>query len=119
MYASRVLSCTIAPSGQPLHELVAGGQEEHRRLHALRSQRLAEIAAVRVRKADVDDEGVGRARDRPAKEVGARGRALRAEPLLGEAANENPAQLSVILDDQYSRFHHSSRRIQPNRSREM
>ena len=45
-------------AGQPVGERVAGGEEEHRRADAARPQRLDDVAPVRVRQADVDDERV-------------------------------------------------------------
>ena len=52
-----------AEAGQAIRQGVARREEQHRRADALRAQGLAHVAAVGVRQADVDDEGVdGRAR---------------------------------------------------------
>ena len=48
-------------AGQAIGQRVARGQEQHRREHAAGAHRLAEVAAVGVGQADVDDERVGRA----------------------------------------------------------
>ncbi len=93
-------------AGQPVDQRVAGGEEEHRRLHPLGPERLAGVAPVAVGEADVDHEDVGLG-DRDALEqlrAGADG--LAAEPLLAQAAGEHRAQRGVVLDDQHQGRQH-------------
>ena len=49
-------------AGQPVGQRVAGGEEQHRGAHAVRAQRLADVAAVGVRQPDVEHQHVGRRR---------------------------------------------------------
>ena len=55
-----VVVAADAEAAQPVGERIACGQEQHRRVDALRAQRLADVAAVGVGQADVDHERVGR-----------------------------------------------------------
>src|SRR5438874_4257849 len=105
-------------TGEALDKPVPGRQKQHGRLHALRTERLAEVAAVGVGQADVHHERVGRSGDGTLQQICPVARCFRPEALFGKAANENSSQLGVVFDDQDSRFHHSSRRIVPNRSRD-
>ena len=73
---------------------------------AARAQRLADVAAVGVGQADVDDERVGRLA-RPALSA----RAPSAdrddlEALLAQAAAQQRAQLGVVLDDEQAEDRH-------------
>ena len=102
---------------QPIDQRVAGGQEEHRRLHALRSQRLAEVASVGIGKTDVDHEQIRRRLLHLRDQLTAAGDRLRAEALLVEAALEDVTQLGVVLGDEDARSGHSSRSIAPRGSR--
>ena len=47
-------------AGQPVGEVAARGEEQHRRVQALRAQGGAHVAAVPVGQADVEDERVDR-----------------------------------------------------------
>ena len=56
----QVVVAARAEAGEPVGQRAAGGQEEHRRVDAVRAQRLADVAAVGVGQADVEHEHVGR-----------------------------------------------------------
>ena len=87
-------------SGQAIGERVACGQEQHRREHAPRADRLAEVATVGVGQSDVDDERVGRAMgDDVSEGVGAGRYTPSAEAFGAEGAHEHVAQAGVVLDD--------------------
>jgi hypothetical protein len=87
-------------AGDAVDDRVTGGQEEHRRPHASRAERLAQVAPVRVRQADVDHEHV---RDRAfhrLERIRPRRGGVDREALLAEPAPEHAAQLLVVLDEQ-------------------
>ena len=72
---------------------------------AARAQRLADVAAVGVGQADVDDEGVGsRLGGAPARRAVGDGRDL--EALLGQPAAQQRPQVGVVLDDEQAQRGH-------------
>jgi hypothetical protein len=86
-------------AGNPVDERIARGQEEDGRLHAAGTKRVAEIAAVRVRQADVDHQRVDLRSTDPRERVGAGSDSVDYEPLLQQSAAEEASQLCVVLDD--------------------
>ena len=87
-------------AGDAIDDRVARRQEEHRRLDAARTKRLAEVASVRVRQADVDHEHV---RHRPLhrlERVRPRRGEVDREAFFAEPAPEHAAQLVIVLDEQ-------------------
>ena len=85
-------------------QLVAGGQEQHRHVHAARAQRLADVAPVGVGQADVEDDG-GEPRVRSGAGGGERAGAVRrgrhGEPALAEPAGDSLAQDGVVLHHEH------------------
>ena len=68
--------------GQSVGEVVAGRQEDDRGGEPARPQRLADVPAVRVGQADVQDDGRG------------------VEVLVEQAAAQHATQGVIVLDDQ-------------------
>src|SRR5205085_3166649 len=101
-------------AGEAVGKLVPRSQEQQRRLDAARPQRLAEVAAVGVGQADVDDEQVRRYGIDAGEQVGPGRDRLRLEPLLGQTALQHATQLGIVLGDQHAGSRHSSRSIAPS-----
>ena len=54
----QVVVSACGEAGEPVGQLVACGEEDHRRADSLRAERLHDVTAVGVGQADVDDERV-------------------------------------------------------------
>ena len=94
-------------------------EEENRQLHAARSQRLADVPAVRIREPDVDDQEIRFLRPDPLEQLGAAARADGRKSLFLEAAEEHAAQVEIVLDDHHLWPRHEderSVRIGPDRA---
>jgi hypothetical protein len=94
---------TGAEAGDAVGERIASREEQHRRLHALRTKRLADVAPVGVRQADVDDQDARRLWLDPSEQFRAGADTDRLEPLLTEPAQQHPAKVGVVLDHQHLR----------------
>src|SRR4029078_5611523 len=77
-----------AEAGDAIRERASGCEEQDRRLYALGPEGLADVAAVAVGKADIDDQQVGRRLLDVLEELAARCDAARREALLREAADQ-------------------------------
>ena len=78
---------------------VVGGEKQHGRVDALRAKRLAQVAAVAVREADVDHERIRHPTLEAVEQLAAGRNRLGREAFLPQPARENAAQLVVVLDD--------------------
>jgi hypothetical protein len=87
-----------AEAGEAIGDRVARREEQDGRRDALGPQRLADVAAVGVGEADVDDQGVDRVARRHERR-GAVADGGHREALLLEAARDQRAELGVVLDD--------------------
>jgi len=64
-----VVVASGAEAGDAVGKRCAGAEEQDRQLHALRAQRLADVASVGVGQPDVDDQEVGRLGPEPLEQV--------------------------------------------------
>ena len=86
-------------AAEAVRDPVARAQEEDRRAHAARTQRLAHVAPVGVRQPDVEHQHVRRiVREAPHRLGPGRGRAHR-EALARQRVADHAAQLVVVLAD--------------------
>ena len=95
-----VVVAARAESRDAIRQRVARREEEHGRLHALRAQRLADVAAVGIGQTDVDDQDVRRLRLDALEQLGPGADTCRVEALLAQAAQKHAAESDVVLDDQ-------------------
>jgi hypothetical protein len=86
-------------AADPIRQRVARGEEQHRRLDAARAKRLAHIAAVGVRKADVEHEHIRWIGGKRIDSVGTRRNGPHLESLLLESVADHSAQLMIVLAD--------------------
>ena len=87
----QVVVAAGAEAGEPVGDGVAGREEQHRGVDAVRAQRLADVAPVGVGQADVDDEPVGRCM--PDEAIASRPvRPLRSKPSSPECRGPAPTQ---------------------------
>ena len=77
------------------------------------AQRLAEVAAVRVGQADVDDQDIRHAGLDAREQLRSAADRVGVESLLAEAAPKHRAQLVVVLDDQHPGAGHSASSMAP------
>ena len=85
-WLGQVVVAAGAETADAVGERTAGGQEEDRCLDALCAERLAHVASVAVRKADVDDEDVRGSSLDLVEKLASGCRAPRRETFLREAA---------------------------------
>src|SRR5262249_15164854 len=86
-------------AGDPVDERVSGGEEEDGRRDAARAERLAKVASVGVREADVDHERIRSRQVDPIEQLRAARDAFDSEPFFAQAAREDGTELVVVLDD--------------------
>jgi uncharacterized membrane-anchored protein len=114
----RTVAHVVVPAGaeprDAVGDRVAGREEQDRRLEAAGAQRLTQVAAIRVRQADVDDREVER-------RLGTADRRRRIaddddlESLLPQAARQQAPQLQIVLDDEHSGSHGPQDDVRPSR----
>lgn len=109
-----VVVTTGLEAREPVRKRIAGGEEENRDLDALRPERLAKVATVRIGEADIDNQEIGRVACDAAKDLDARRDRVRIEPFFAEPAIEQIPKLGVVLDDQDTRTGQCSRSIAPS-----
>ncbi len=97
---------TGSEPGNPVRPGIAGGQKQHRGRHTVRLQCPAEITAVGIRKADVDDQQIGRLRGCHPHGPGPVGGRPDPETCFGQPVLKQPAQVAVILHHQDGRIRH-------------
>ena len=102
----QVVVAAGAETGEPVGQRVARGQEDHRRHHAVRTQRLADVAPVGVGQADVEHQQVGRLRAEALDRFVPGHRRVDREVFGLESAREDRPQLAVVLADPDSRDCH-------------
>ena len=113
----RLRQVVVAPgaeAGEAIGQGAARREEDHRRVDALSTQRLDDVAPVGVGQADVDDEGVGNGALDPVQQRRAAPDALCPVRLFAQAAHEEGAHLDIVLEDEDVRFAHCSRSMEPS-----
>src|SRR5262249_4895969 len=100
-------------AGDAVGQRVPRRQEQHRRLHSTRAQRLAHVPAVRFGQPDVDDERVRVELCRLCEQLSAGRDGLGTKAFLTQPAAEDVAQLRIVLGDQDQGLGHCSRSIAP------
>jgi len=91
-----VVVSACAEACDAVRECIPGAEEEYRRLEALGANGLADVPAVGVGQADVDDEEVGYVRLETLEQLVARTDSAGGEPFLTESLNEHRAELDIV-----------------------
>src|SRR4051812_47610460 len=98
----------------PIRQRVASGEKQHGRLDSARTEGLAYVAAVGVRKPDVENEDVGRVAGECAYRLGTCRRDRDREAFPRKRVPHDTAQVVIVLTDpRADRYHDGKRTAQP------
>jgi hypothetical protein len=112
----QVVVTTRSESRQPVGDVVARGEEEHRCLEPARTQHLTDVAAVRIRQPDVEDDRIQVRERHPQCPCAVRSRddgvVLGTQP-----ARQHVAQCVIVLHHEDASVHRRSIRVSALRRR--
>ena len=110
----RLRDVVVAACAEPrntVRERVMRSQKQHRRLDSSRAERPADVAPICVREADVEHEEIRGSLGERVEQLATRSDSSRPEPLFLEPAQQNCAELEVVLDDEHARHQGHSGRV--------